>query len=63
MNVFSDEEVVTAVEDSVNGEDPGFFISGLMALEHRRSKCINLPGYLLTRPRNLLGRKDIHSGI
>ena len=36
----SDEEVVTAVEEWVNGKDPGFLSSGLMALEHRRTKCI-----------------------
>ena len=38
----SDEEVVTAVEEWVNGKDPDFFSSGLMALEHRWSKCITL---------------------
>ena len=38
----SDEEVVTAVEEWVNGKDPDFFSSGLMALEHRCSKCIIL---------------------
>ena len=38
----SDEEVVTAVEEWVNGKDPDFFISGLMALEHHWSKCITL---------------------
>ena len=30
----SNEEVVTAVEEWVNGKDPDFFSSGLMALEH-----------------------------
>ena len=30
----SDEEVVTAVEEWINGKDPDFFSSGLMALEH-----------------------------
>ena len=40
----SDEEVVTAVEEWVNGKDPDFFSSGLMALEHRWSKCITLEG-------------------
>ena len=34
----SDEEVVMAVEEWVNGKDPEFFNSGLMALEHRWSK-------------------------
>ena len=40
----SDEEVVTAVEEWVNGNNPDFFSSGLMALEHRWSKCITLEG-------------------
>ena len=30
------EEIVTAFEEGVNGKDPDFFSSGLMALEHRR---------------------------
>ena len=33
---------MTAVEEWVNGKDPDFFSSGLMALEHRWSKCITL---------------------
>ena len=33
----SDEEVVTAVEEWVNGKDPDFFSSGHMAFEHRWS--------------------------
>ena len=40
----SDEEIMTAVEDRINEKDPGFFSSGLMALEHRWSKCITLDG-------------------
>ena len=40
----SNEEVVTAVEAWVRDKDPGFFSSGLMALEHRWSKCIILEG-------------------
>ena len=40
----SDEEAVTAVEEWVNGKDPDFFSSRLMALEHRWSKCITLEG-------------------
>ena len=40
----SDEEVVTAVEEWVNGKDPDFFSSGLMALEHHWSKCITPEG-------------------
>ena len=38
----SDEEVVTAVEEWVNGKDPDFFSSELMALENRWYKCITL---------------------
>ena len=38
------EEVVAAVEEWVRDKDPGFFSSGLMALEHRWSKCIILEG-------------------
>ena len=33
----SDEEVATAIEESVYGKDPDFFSSGLMALEHHWS--------------------------
>ena len=33
---------MTAVEEWVNGKDPDFFSSGLMALEHCLSKCITL---------------------
>ena len=39
---WSEEEVVTAVWEWVNGDNPDFFSSGLMALEHRWSKCITL---------------------
>ena len=31
---------MTAVKEWVNGKDPDFFSSGLMALEHHWSKCI-----------------------
>ena len=41
---WSNEEVVSAVEECVRDNDPGFFSSGLMALEHRWSKCIILEG-------------------
>ena len=37
----SNEEVVAAVEE---GQRQGFFSSGLMALEHRLTKCIILEG-------------------
>ena len=40
----SNEEVVAAVEEWVGDKGPGFFSSGLMALEHRWSKCIILEG-------------------
>ena len=40
----SNKEVVAAVEEWVGDKDPGFFSSGLMALEHRWSKCIFLEG-------------------
>ena len=39
---WSDEEVVTAVEEWVNEKDPDFFSSGLMAPEHHWSKCITI---------------------
>ena len=38
----SNEDVVAAVEEWVEDKDPGLFNSGLMALEHRWSKCIIL---------------------
>ena len=38
----SDEEVVTAVAELVNGKDIDFLSSGVMAIEHRWSKCIKL---------------------
>ena len=34
LHFRSNEEVVTTVEEWVNGKDPDFFSSGLMALEH-----------------------------
>ena len=40
----SNEEVVVAAEEWVRDKDPGFFSSGLMALEHCWSKCIILEG-------------------
>ena len=43
-NFRSNEEVVAAVEEWVRDKDPVFFSSGLMALEHRWSKCIILEG-------------------
>ena len=40
----SDEEVMTAVEELVNGKHPDFFSSGLTALEYHWSKCLTLEG-------------------
>ena len=57
----SNEEVMAAVEEWVRDKDPGFFSSGLMALKHRRSKCIILEGNYIEKkkrsisPRNKLG--------
>ena len=44
LHFRSNEKVVTAAEEWVNGKDPDLFSSGLMALEHRWSKCITLEG-------------------
>ena len=44
LHFRSDEEVVTAVEEWVNGKDPDFFSSGRMVFEHLWSKCITLEG-------------------
>ena len=41
---FRSDEVVTAVEEWVNGKGPNFFSSWLMTLEHHWSKCITLEG-------------------
>ena len=57
LHFQSDEEVVTAVEEWVNGKDPDFFTSGLMALEHRWSKCITLEGNYIVKEEVDLNRK------
>ena len=57
LHFRSDEEVVTAVEEWVNGKDPDFFSSGLMALEHRWSKCITLDGNYIEKEEVDLNRK------
>ena len=44
MDVISNPMKVAAVERWVRDKDPGFFSSGLMALEHRWFKCIILEG-------------------
>ena len=48
----SNEEIVAAVEEWVRNNDPGFFSSGLMALEHRWSKCIILEGNYIKKRRD-----------
>ena len=53
----SDEEVVTTFEKWVIGKDPDFFNSGLMALEHRWSKCITLEGNYIENEEVDLNRK------
>ena len=55
LHFRSDE--VTAVEEWVNGKDPDFFSSGLMALEHRWSKCITLEGNYIEKEEVDLDRK------
>ena len=57
LHFRSDEEVVTAVEKWVNGKDPDFFSSELMALEHRWSKCITLEGNYIEKEEVDLNRK------
>ena len=57
LHFRSDEEVVTAVEEWVNGKDPDFFSSGLMALEHRWSKCFTLEGNYIEKEEEDLNRK------
>ena len=57
LNFRSDEEVVTAFEEWVNGKDPDFFSSGLMALEYRWSKCITLEGNYIEKEEVDLNRK------
>ena len=57
LHFRSDEEVVPAIEEWVNGKDPDFFSSGLMALEHRWSKCITLEGNYIEKEEVGLNRK------
>ena len=57
LHFQSDEEAVTAVEEWVNGKDPDFFSSGLMALEHRWSKCITIEGNYIEKEEVDLNRK------
>ena len=57
LHFRSDEEVMMAVEEWVNGKDPDFFSSGLMTLEHRWSKCITLEGNYIEKEEVDLNRK------
>ena len=56
-NFRSNEEVVAAVEEWVRDKDPGFFSSGLMALEHRWSMCIILEGNYIKKEKIDLTQK------
>ena len=53
----SNEEVVTAIEELVNGKDPDFFSSELMRLEHRWSKYIILESNYIEKEEVNLNRK------
>ena len=57
LHFRSDEEVMMAVEEWVNGKDPDFFSSGLTALEHHWSKCITLEGNYIEKEEVGLNRK------
>ena len=57
LHFRSDEEVLTAVEEWVNGKDPDFFSSWLMALEHRWSKYTTLEGNYIEKEEVDLNRK------
>ena len=50
-------KVVTAVEEWVNGKDPDFFSSRLVALEHLWSKCIALEGNYIEKEEVDLNRE------
>ena len=52
----SDQEVVMAVEEWVNGKGPDIFSSGLMALELRWSKCI-------TQERNYIETEEVDHNL
>ena len=57
LHFRSDEEVLMAVEEWVNGKDPDFFSSGLMAIEHRWTKCITLEGNYIEKEEVELNQK------
>ena len=54
---YANEEVMTLVEEWVNGKDPDVFSSGLMTLEHRWSKCIIIEGNYIEKEEVDLKRK------
>ena len=57
LHFRSDEEVVTAVKEWVNGKDPDFFSSGLIAFGHRWSKCVTLEDNYIEKEEVDLNRK------
>ena len=57
LHFQSDEEVLMADEEWVNGKYPDFFTSGLMALENRWSKCITLEGNYIEKEEVDLNQK------
>ena len=50
---------MTAVEEWVNGKEPDFFSSGLMALEHRWSYCITLEDNYIEKVEVDLNQKKV----
>ena len=50
---------MTAVEEWVNGKGPDFVSSGLMALEHRWSKCITMESSYIEKEDVDLNRKQV----
>ena len=57
LHFQSDEEVMTAFEEWVNGKEPDFFSSGLTVLEHLWSRCITLEGNYIEKEEVDLNRK------
>ena len=53
----SDEEVVTADVEWVNGKNPDFFSSGLIVLEHRCLSASHLEGNYIEKEEVDLNRK------
>ena len=48
-----------AVEEWVNGKDPDFFTSGLMAFEHSWSMCITPGGNYIEKEKVDLNQKKV----